>query len=111
MGLPNLVALPDGPGGWEEFWFNHYQDHIDIVQQIHKISGISLTIYDIYPWLGSNKDGIFEQHQQFHNDMDQILGIPGSDLSDIDFEKPNEVKSWIYLNYEEHLNAHMALGI
>ena len=32
MGLPNLFAIPDGQGAWEEFWFNHYQDHIEIVQ-------------------------------------------------------------------------------
>lgn len=109
MGLPNILAIPED--GFQEFWFNHYQDHVDIVEAIQKDTGIKLTMYNIYPWLDSDQNGILEQHQQYHNDMNQLLGIAGSDLSDLDFQKKNEVKAWVYLNFQEHLNAHMALGI
>lgn len=84
---------------------------MEIVQAIRKQLSVSLPIYIIDPWTDFDQKGILERHEQFHNDMNQTLGIPGNDLSDIDFKKPNELKAWIFLNYEEHLNARMQLAI
>ena len=111
MGLPDLFYPPDGADGWREFWFNHFQDHLEIVQAIQKKAGIPLTVYIITPWNDQDAESILESHQQYHNDMDQVLGIAGNDLSSVDFKKANELKSWVYLNYQEHMSAHSILDI
>lgn len=89
----------------------NFQDHLEILEAIQKQYNVKLTEYVIDPWLDSDKDGILERHQQYHNDMDGILRIEGNDLSTVDFKKDNEVKAWIQIHYQEHLNARTTLGI
>ena len=110
MGLPDLYNPPPEDEGWQEYWFNHYNDHLEIVQAFQKLL-IPMTVYIIYPWSEENKDTILEQHQQFHNDMNAAAGLPGSDISDFDQKNQNEMKAWVYLNYQEHLSIHTALNI
>ena len=110
MSLPQILVPPPGESGWREYWFNHFQDHLDIVQAIQK-TGIQLTVYMIDPWLESDKDGILERHQQYHNDMNAVLKTPGNDLSELDLKDAAKVADWVYQQYQEHLNAHMALNI
>jgi hypothetical protein len=110
MSLPSIFSPPPGDAGWGEYWFAHFQDHLDIVQAIQK-TGIPLTVYMIDPWLDGDKDGILDRHQQFHNDMNAVLATPGQDLSELDTKDPAKVAEWVYLQYQEHLNAHIALNI
>ena len=110
MGLPDLYYPPPGEEGWREFWFNHYNDHLEIIQKLQKL-GFTMIDYIIYPWTDTDKEGILDRHQQFHNDFNLIVGRSGSDLSDFDEKNENEIRAWTYLNYEEHLALHQALGI
>lgn len=89
----------------------HYQDHLEILEAIQKAANIKLTQYLIDPWLDADKERILEAHQQYHNDFNGILGINGSDLSEVDFTKQNEVKAWVQINFQDHMNARSALGI
>ena len=111
MSLPPLYEPPPGPQGWREYWFQHFQDHLDIVQALQKALNVKLTVYDIDPWVDYDKGGILERHQQYHNDFNQLLGIAGNDLSDVDFKNKGQVDAWVWLNYQEHQNAHQALHI
>ena len=111
MGLPNILTPPGGESGWSEYWFQHFQDHLEILEAIQKQYNVKLTEYLIDPWLDSDKEGILERHQQYHSDMNAALKLAGNDLSDVDFKKGNELKAWIYLNYFEHSNARQTLGI
>lgn len=111
MGLPNILYPPPGERGWREYWYFHFQDHLDIIQAILKQRNVNLTQYVIDPWADTDKDGILERHQQYHNDMNLVLNLPGNDLSDIDFKQGDQVKSWIYLNSMEHTAVHQSLGI
>ncbi len=38
MSLPNLIAPPPGQAGWREYWFNHFQDHLDILAGVYSSS-------------------------------------------------------------------------
>jgi hypothetical protein len=111
MGLPNLFYPPEGDAGWREYWYMHFQDHLEILQAIQKLQNVKLTEYIIYPWDLSDKDGILERHQQYHNDLNGSLYLNGSDLSELDFNNQNEVKAWIQLNFYDHQNARAKLGI
>ena len=43
-----------------------------------------------------------------------LMGVPrlqGHDIQDLDFQNPDEVASWINLNYQELFDASATLGI
>jgi hypothetical protein len=111
MSLPQLYQPPPGDRGWQEYWFWHFQDHLEIVQRLQLVLNVQLTVYDIDPWVDASRDQILEQHQQFHNDFNGLLNTPGNDLSDVDFKNQGQLRAWIFLNYQEHQNAHQALEI
>ena len=49
-------------------------------------------------------------HQQAHTAFDDILGIAGNDLTDVDFTKQDQVESWLRLHFQEHYEAQQSLG-
>lgn len=89
----------------------NFQDHLEIMQEIQRQQSLKLTEYVIYPWIDEAKEEILELHQQYHNDMNEKLNISGVDLSEVDFKNEEQVRSWVYLHYEEHRNARKQLGI
>lgn len=109
MGLVNLVT-PDLTG-WSFFWWNNWIDHQEIQQAIQKQTGMNDTIYVIIPWDQDAADSLLEKHQQYHDDMNDALGLGGQDLSNVDFKNPQAIRAWAWLHYQEHLAAHEALGI
>jgi hypothetical protein len=110
MSLPQLYQPPEGSNGWQEYWFWHFQDHLEIVQRLRTL-GFLVPVYDMDPWIDASKDLILEQHQQFHNDFNQLAGTAGNDLSDVDFKNAGQIKAWVWLNFIEHQNFHQILGV
>lgn len=111
MGLVNLLQPPPGDDGWNEFWFNNWIDHQDIQQAIQAQTGINQTIYVIDPWRTDDANGILQRHQQYHNDMNAVLGIAGEDLSTLNLKSEQAIRDWVWQHYSEHQNAHQALEI
>lgn len=109
--LANIVAPPDGQNGWETFWFNNWIDHQQIQQAILAQSGVDQVIYVIDPWTNSDANGILQRHQQYHNDMNEALNLGGQDLSTIDFNNAESLKSWLQQHFTEHQSARAALNI
>jgi hypothetical protein len=109
--LAQIVAPPPtGDRGWEEWLFYHQQDHLVIVQTIQKLRGVVLPTYVIDPLEPNDFKGWALRHQNFHNDMNGVLGLDGTDLQEVDFNKPDEKDSWMWQNFSEHRSAHFALG-
>jgi 1-acyl-sn-glycerol-3-phosphate acyltransferase len=52
-----------------------------------------------------------QRHQETHTRVNQALGIAGSDLTDVDFQKPDQIASWVWLHAQEHVQAANKLGI
>ena len=111
MPLPFLIEPPRTDDGWSTFWFDHWQDHLEIQQAILKQKGVNLPIYIITPWSNNDAEGILGRHQQFHDDMDEELNLSNQDVSTIDFKDPISVQQWLFANFYEHQNARAALGI
>lgn len=107
MGLVNISAF----AGINDFWWNNWNDHLEIVEAINKAMGLNLPTYVIHPWQEGDQAGILERHQQLHNDMQEALGIQGSDLQLVDFGDPSSRDAWVYSNYQQHLQARTILGI
>ncbi|MDE2470256.1 MAG: hypothetical protein KGL35_16280 [Bradyrhizobium sp.] len=51
------------------------------------------------------------RHQEAHNLFNAALGIAGNDLTDVDFQKPDQLASWVWLHAQEHYQAANKLGI
>lgn len=114
MPLPLILDVPGDPRGWDSFSFAHQLDHREIIQAVKKQHNISLPDLDLWPIDPQDRQAweIFLQlHQQAHDDFNGLLGTPGSDLTGADPEQPDTVRSWLHVNYNDHLNARTALRI
>ena len=110
MPLVNVQEPAEGAGGLKAWFFAHHQDHIEIVQAIQKL-GVPMTIYPLDPFTPSSPDTWLRMHQSAHNDFNQVLGIDGADLTDVDFQNADKMTDFFYRNYQEHLDARAELGI
>lgn len=110
-----LVSLLNNPFDSEEaleyMWFSHFQHHIDILQAIKSQLGVSLTQYPIYPVNKENLQQVLQSHQQYHDDMNGVLGLNGVDLQSVNLEDKKEQRVWTDLNFREHQAASVALTI
>ena len=106
-----LVDLATAHTNWKQFWFNNWISHQDIVQAIAKQKHVKLTMYPIDPWDDAAKDNLLMWHFQYHNEMNQTLGINGTDLSVLDMHDPNALQQWTWQHFNEHLAANVALKL
>lgn len=107
MPIANIYAPPseDTQAQWD---FNHYQDHLQIVQAIAAQLGVNLPMQPIWP-RGNDHGSWSRLHQQLHQSMSNALGTPASDLTT---RTPQEMDSeWIFRNFEEHNIVRKILGI
>lgn len=92
-------------------WYAHFQDHIEIVQAIQKKKNVKLIQYNIFPFNKGGLDVILASHQQYHNDMNSVLGKDGTDLQQLDIKDKKTVEVWANQNFYEHYAARAALEI
>ena len=111
MPLPYILDVPPESTGWQEWIFNHARDHQEIIGAILTQKGKQLVTYNLDQMNPDDPTVWLEAHQQAHNDMNLVMGIAGNDIETLDFKKPNEVKAWLWLNYQEHLGVRSALKI
>jgi hypothetical protein len=111
MPLPGLLGIPTNPTAFNEFLFWNASDHQEIITAIEKQKGINLPVYDLLTFDPADPRGWLERHSQSHNDMDLVLKVAGNDLLSVDFRDERQVQGWIYLQYQEHLQARTILGI
>ena len=114
MPSSSLLNVPKDKTGWDEWSFNHAQQHINIIQAIQKQKGIQLNQYQLYPINFSNEATtltFLEWHQQTHLDMNNALGLQSVDLQDTNLKDQKQLESFVYYNFLEHFDANQALGI
>lgn len=111
MGLPNLLGIPPGPMGWQEFLFNHWQDHLQIIQAIQAQTGQQLIVYDLEGFNPDAASDWLDRHQNAHNDMNGALGLAGQDLEAVDLRNDHEREAWLFTNFEEHQAVRSTLKI
>lgn len=97
--------------GLQRWMFDHWQDHIEIINGVQRILGTKLAMYPIYPFTPESPDTWVQAHLQMHFDMNNALGLSGDDISSVDFSHPDDVAAFIDVNFLEHSNVRFALGI
>lgn len=111
MTLVYLRHVPRSPGEREKFWFNHYQDHIKILAVVASKSGKQQFMPVIYPVTGTFTPRQAEAHQLLHQQMNLLSGAPTSDMTKLDFNKPEDFETFIYENFNDHNSFHLSPGI
>lgn len=112
--MSDVAAIYNVPSTQQELdaWsFSHAAHHRDINRVIFQTLGINLPEYVLDPFDIRNPGVWLEQHQQMHNNQDELLGIAGFDLVDVDLTDYNQLSGWIYLVAYEHKQAADILGI
>ena len=107
--LASLFNIPKDKTALAQFSFANADEHTQINQGILKKYSIQMPVYVLDP-IPTDQQNWLETHQNVHNLMNAVLGIVGNDLSDVDFKKPNELASWIWLHAQEHYQAAKILG-
>jgi hypothetical protein len=109
--LAALLNVPKTDEQWRQFSYDHRNSHDKIRAAILKKYGVNLTDYQIEPINSDSLQQFLQNNAALHTDMNGILKSQSSDLLDVDFSKPEQLESWINLNYQEHQNAEQLLGI
>jgi hypothetical protein len=111
MPLPHILYPPPGEEGMRTWIFQHWQDHLAIVDSINAQLGTNLQLYVIDPMPQKDMRSWLQRHQYFHNDMNGLFQIQGSDLQGLDLKDPEIVRQWMWTNFQEHQSVHAVLGI
>lgn len=76
-----------------------------------KQKGAALPFYQIDPIPPTEPTQWLQNNQLYHSDMNGALGVPGSDIEDVNLADDRQKQAWIYLHYQEHFTAEQRLGI
>ena len=107
----NALKNIDFAANMDFAWFAHFQDHIEIVQAVKRKKSVKLTQYAIFPFNRENVEAILLAHQLYHDDMNGVLKLNGTDLQQVDLQDKTNIAVWTNQNFQEHYSARQALGI
>ena len=110
-GLASIRYPPPTPEGWKEWTWNHLVHHQAIIYAAKTVKNVDLTQYNIWPFNPDDAENWLLQHQNFHNDMDTLYQVNGSDLSTLDFTNKRDVDAWLFTNFQEHADVAQLCGL
>lgn len=111
MSDAGLLAIPPGPGGLEQWVFQHAQDHIRLAERVNLLLPAAKLEFQILDPLSADLDDWLLDHQHAHDDLCEITHVIGSDLETVDFRNPVQLEAWLQINQAEHAAFSVALGI
>lgn len=109
--IAGLYNVPSTQPELDTWAFAHAAHHTDINRVLFQQFGIQLVSYVLDPLDPNNSEIWLYQHQQMHQQLDEVLQISGFDLLDVDLKDKNEFAGWIFLNASEHYQAAQILEI
>ncbi len=102
MAVAGIFNVPGTPEEFSQWSFDNAAHHTDVNRVIFQITGITISNFVIDPMPLNDMGAWLYQHQQLHTVTDQILGVGGFDLSDVDFNDKGQLAGWIQLHANEH---------
>ncbi len=109
--LAALVNSPTDEKSWLEWSFHNADQHNLIVSSLFNQQGVSLPAYVLDPIPSFDIANWLRRHQDIHLRQNAVLGIAGSDLTDVDFQNKAQLEAWVQLHFVEHLAASSKLGL
>ena len=101
---PTLYNTPFDEGSLLDWSATHQQDHFLIAYQIFQLfSGTEIVLLPIDP-VPIQLDMLTwsSNHQTMHNEMDNVAGVQGFDLTAVNFGQRDQLLIWINLHAWEH---------
>src|SRR5215469_14163849 len=111
MPVPDLFNVPSDTVSLHRWSFAHASHHYVMVSALNAKFGATLPVFILDPFDPENAEAWLYQHQQMHNNTENLTGVAGFDLTDVDFHNPEEFASWIGLNAQLHYNEATVLGV
>ena len=110
---PDIATFGD-LAGYGMFDVGHYREHIQFVQVLAAMTPpVILANYDLASLLtaGSARKAQIEAHSDAHQELRQLAGITGIDLTEVDFDKQDDFYVWLGAHATEHSQIRQFLGI
>ena len=109
--LANLQNVPMTPEDWRAWLWSHRASHDKIRAAVAASKGANLPSYALEPVEPSGFDLFFQNNQNAHTEMNDVLGLQTSDMLAVDTTNTESFTRWIQDHYQEHFDAETALGI
>lgn len=114
MPLAQLAAVPKTNADLQAWQFANVANHRDIIRLTLATRGIVLQEVPLQPF-DPNDPSSFEaflnSHQALHAAQDAALGLPNYNLSELDWNQPNQLAWWVQQHYSDHQAASSLLGV
>lgn len=111
MTLANLSNIPNDLNTLAIWTFSNQDEHLKIAAAIRRIFNVRVQAYILDPMPLHDRGAWLYNHQQAHNQQNAILGIAGNDLTQVDFDDPAQVASWVDQHNTEHILAAQILRL
>ena len=111
MGVASLYQNPRNPDEMSVWSFAHQAHHRDIARVIFETQAVRLDEFVLDPFDPKQEEGWLATHQIMHDQMNQVLGISGFVLSNVDWDDPAQLATWLNHHGNEHYIASTVLNI
>lgn len=109
--LAGLWNVAGDQGELDTWSLTHMASHRDILKAIFDQGAISLPEYILDPIPLQDMGTWIYQHQRMHQDMNQVFGISGLNLLNVDWQDPASRAGFVIGNATEHRQIANLLGI
>ena len=109
--MSSIATLYEVPQTREDFaiWSSaHVAHHRDINRLIYQDFKIALPEYNLDPFDPLDENALnnwLYLHQAMHDNFEQVLGIAGFDLTEVDWKDRQLLEFWTLNHASEHLQA------
>lgn len=104
----NVPTTPDELSRWGTL---HMILHRSQITAANGRYGVILPEFVLDPVDTTPNSSWFQQHQQMHNDIDQLTGVAQFDLIDVDWEEEAQRIGWIQGHAQLHQQETTVLGV
>lgn len=111
MSLAQILYPPPTKQGMEEWFQAHAQHHAAIISAFKSTSGVQLDSLGLYPVNPKDLSDWLQRHQQMHNEMGQLAGVQGTDLTGLDLNDKAKSDSWFFQHFLQHQGVSQACGV
>lgn len=109
--IATLYGMPHTEEDFSAWSFAHAAHHRDICRVVFRDSQVRLDEYVLDPFDPDDMGNWPYLHQVMHQQMDTALGIAGYDLSEIDWQDHDRIRSWLQQHGSEHYRVGAILGL
>ena len=108
-------CLPGDPAGWGRWLMGHYLEHRQFIASAGAAANpTTVTDWPFLQWSISSKSAQAQwlnAHQQVHLQIRAQANVTGDDLSEVDFDDPDQFSEWLDTHSTEHEELRAFYGL